>query len=99
MSGAGLTPEMLDVERSWVRSLWDQLRPSARDGGSYVNFLADLDDERVRASCDAKKYARLASIKKQYDPDNVFQTTPTSAPRSPTALCPRQSAGTWRSRR
>jgi FAD/FMN-containing dehydrogenase len=72
MSGAGLTPEMLDVERSWVRSLWDQLRPSARDGGSYVNFLADLDDERVRASYGAKKYARLASIKKQYDPDNVF---------------------------
>ena len=72
ISGAGFTPEMLEVERAWVRDLWDKLRPSARDSGGYVNFLADADEDRVRSSYGEKKYDRLARIKREYDPDNVF---------------------------
>ncbi|HZN13174.1 MAG TPA: FAD-binding oxidoreductase [Acidimicrobiales bacterium] len=72
MSAGAMAPDVLDVERTWVRALWDELRPNARDSGGYVNFLADADEERVRASYGAKKYDRLAQIKREYDPDNLF---------------------------
>ncbi|MGH2881854.1 MAG: BBE domain-containing protein, partial [Solirubrobacteraceae bacterium] len=64
--------EALDADRAWVRSLWDALRPLAGDAGGYVNFMADQDDDRVRASYGAK-YDRLARIKAQYDPGNVLR--------------------------
>jgi FAD/FMN-containing dehydrogenase len=39
-------------------------------GSSYVNF--DSDDERVRAAYGAQIYDRLARLKRQYDPENLF---------------------------
>jgi len=39
---------MFATERAWVRAFWDAIRPYARDSGSYVNFIAEADDERVR---------------------------------------------------
>jgi FAD/FMN-containing dehydrogenase len=65
--------EQLAADRAWVRSLWDELRPLAGNAGSYVNFISELDDdERVRASYGPAKYARLARIKAEYDPGNLF---------------------------
>jgi FAD/FMN-containing dehydrogenase len=67
------TPELLAADRAWVRAFWEALQPYASGSGSYVNFIADSEDEeRVRASYGAAKYDRLARIKAQYDPDNVF---------------------------
>ena len=67
------TPDLLAADREWVRTLYDALRPFAAGDGTYVNFLADADDEdKVRASYGDKKYARLARIKAAYDPDNIF---------------------------
>jgi FAD/FMN-containing dehydrogenase len=61
------------ADRTWVRSVWDALRPLAADSGSYVNFISELDDhERVRASYGPEKYERLARIKAEYDPGNIF---------------------------
>jgi FAD/FMN-containing dehydrogenase len=40
--------------------------------GSYVNFMTDIEAERVKASYGAAKYERLARIKAEDDPDNVF---------------------------
>ena len=49
------------------------LRPHAIGGGDgYVNGTAEYADDRVRGSYGAAKYERLARIKAQYDPDNVF---------------------------
>ena len=66
------TVELLDADRSWARGFWDVLRPHAQGTGSYVNFMTEFDDDRVRATFGAAKYARLAEIKAAYDPDNVF---------------------------
>ena len=35
-------------------------------------FMADADENRVKAAYGPEKYARLAWIKKQWDPDNTF---------------------------
>ena len=43
------TPERLDAERAWVRDFWAALRPHSAGAGSYVNFLNDADEDRVRA--------------------------------------------------
>ncbi|HEX7188235.1 MAG TPA: FAD-binding oxidoreductase [Actinomycetes bacterium] len=65
-------PEMLDADRTWVRSFWDALQPHAMGIGSYVNGEAEPVEERVRASYGEAKYERLSGIKAAYDPDNVF---------------------------
>ena len=69
---AAPTRELYDADRVWVRNFWEAMRPHASGAGSYVNFMSEGDDERVKVSYGAEKYARLARIKKQWDPDNVF---------------------------
>lgn len=64
-------PETFAHDRIWVRDFWAALRPHANSSGSYVNFLADDDEDRIRASY-GEKYDRLAAIKAAWDPDNVF---------------------------
>ncbi len=70
----GLTddPESLPAARAWVRSFWEALRQQATDAGSYLNAMADIEEDRVRACYGPAKYERLARIKAEYDPDNVF---------------------------
>jgi FAD/FMN-containing dehydrogenase len=72
IGGHAPTPELYEAERAWVRGFWDAMRPHASGSGGYVNFQADVDEDRVRASYGADKYARLARIKAEYDPDNLF---------------------------
>jgi FAD/FMN-containing dehydrogenase len=40
--------------------------------GVYVNVLGDEGEAGVRRAYPAEKLARLAALKRQYDPDNVF---------------------------
>ena len=54
----------------WTRQLWQDLRPYM-PGSVYVNELVDEGEERVREAY-GPVYDRLATVKKQYDPDNVF---------------------------
>lgn len=71
----GLAPdaEVLAAERRWVRGFWDALRPYAIGGGDgYINGTTDHAYDRVRGSYGQAKYERLASIKAEFDPDNIF---------------------------
>jgi FAD/FMN-containing dehydrogenase len=61
-----------EADRAWVRNFWEAMRPHASGTGGYVNFLVEADEARVRASYGDEKYQRLARIKAQYDPENVF---------------------------
>ncbi|GAA1589668.1 FAD-binding oxidoreductase [Kribbella hippodromi] len=63
--------ETLDAERTWVRRFWSALQPYTIGIGSYVNGMADLDTERLRAAYGGK-YERLVELKRKYDPANVF---------------------------
>jgi hypothetical protein len=66
------TPELLDADRVWVREFWADLVPHAPSVGSYVNFMSEFEEDRIRASYGPAKYDRLSRIKREYDPDNVF---------------------------
>jgi hypothetical protein len=66
-----------------VRAFWSDLVLHASGIGSYVNFMSEYEENRVRAAYGPKKYQRLAQIKAAYDPGNVFHATPTSPKRTP----------------
>jgi hypothetical protein len=68
----GFDDETLAADRAWARECWDALRPFARDLSTYLNFEADVDEGRVRASYGDAKYRRLSALKAVWDPDNVF---------------------------
>jgi FAD/FMN-containing dehydrogenase len=65
-------PADLPAMREWKVGSWEALHPySAKGGGAYVNFMMEEGQEHVQASYGAN-YERLAHVKAQYDPDNVF---------------------------
>jgi FAD/FMN-containing dehydrogenase len=76
---AGVDPDPANAEaiRDWVVGYSDAIKPYGM-GGGYVNFhMAEPD--RVRGMYGAN-YDRLARVKAQYDPDNVFQVNQNIAP-------------------
>ena len=56
----------------WARDFFSAAAPFA-NGGVYVNFLGADEGERVRAAY-GPNYERLARVKREYDPDNLFRT-------------------------
>ncbi len=59
------------VRERWVEDFVATLRQN--DLGAYVNFLADEDEERVRAAYPGPTWVALAAIKARYDPTNLFR--------------------------
>jgi FAD/FMN-containing dehydrogenase len=57
----------------WARRLWTELQ-SVSSGGGYVNQLdADEGPDRVRDAYAPAAWQRLVTLKRRYDPDNVFR--------------------------
>jgi FAD/FMN-containing dehydrogenase len=68
----GRWDERTDDERciAWARAFFQASAPYA-SAGAYINFMTEEESDRVAAAY-GPNYARLAQIKKQYDPDNLF---------------------------
>lgn len=63
-----------DAENTaWVRGLWQAVQPFAT-GAVYLNFMDNNEGPaRIRAAYGESKFARLAALKKKYDPGNLFR--------------------------
>lgn len=66
------------ADTKWVRDYSDAVAPHSEVGG-YVNFMDDDDKERIRANYGVN-YDRLVSLKRIYDPDNLFRANQNIAP-------------------
>jgi hypothetical protein len=69
----GVDPDPANKEKitSWTKLYWEAVHPYST-GGGYVNFMMDEGEERIKATY-GDNYARLAAIKKMYDPGNFFR--------------------------
>jgi FAD/FMN-containing dehydrogenase len=69
---AGVDPDPAndDLITAWARGYWEALHPHSA-GGSYINFMMEEGDDRIKATY-GDNYPRLASIKRKYDPTNLF---------------------------
>jgi FAD/FMN-containing dehydrogenase len=75
--------EHAHAETAWARRFLQALRPHG-DVGVYVNFLdADDDAGRTSEAYGDRTYRRLAEIKAEYDPDNVFHHNRNISPAQP----------------
>jgi FAD/FMN-containing dehydrogenase len=70
--GLWLDPEAdAAPHQAWTAALWEQVRHEGR--GVYVNFLEEEGEQRVHDAYPPATYARLAAIKRRYDPTNLFR--------------------------
>ena len=65
------SPEDKIKQEAWVERFMASLKQDV--DGAYVNFLADEGPERVAVAYPGTTGARLAKIKAQVDPDNLFR--------------------------
>jgi hypothetical protein len=64
----------------WTRGVFDALAPHST-GGVYVNALdGDEGQGRIRDSYGEGNYARLAELKRRWDPENVFRLNQNISP-------------------
>lgn len=59
------------LHTSWVRSLFQKLRP-AMTPGVYVNFMSGDEQDRVPEAY-RQRWERMVEVKTQYDPGNLFR--------------------------
>jgi FAD/FMN-containing dehydrogenase len=57
--------------QGWTEGVWQQIRQDR--AGVYVNFLDNEGESRVHEAYPPATYARLAEIKRRYDPENLFR--------------------------
>ena len=70
-----------DDERNitWARRLAASMRDIGA-GATVANFVAEDEPGRLRASYGEEKYARLAELKRHWDPDNLFRLNQNVSP-------------------
>jgi len=56
---------------AWAKNVCADLRPYST-GAVYLNFIGDEGHDRVVAGFGKENYDRLARVKAEFDPDNIF---------------------------
>jgi hypothetical protein len=69
--GAWEDPSDDETQIAWVRNLAATAEPWAQ-AGTYLNYLMDEGEQRVRDSF-GPKYDRMVELKNKYDPTNLFR--------------------------
>ncbi|MEU7855899.1 FAD-binding oxidoreductase [Nonomuraea sp. NPDC049141] len=75
---AGPQP-VVEAARPALEAIWGRLAPHVN--GAYANFLAAATEEDVAAIYPTATYERLAAVKRQYDPGNLFARNHNVRPR------------------
>jgi FAD/FMN-containing dehydrogenase len=66
-----LGPEpVIDAALPGLDAVWARLAPHV--SGAYANFLSSATDDDIAAVYPAETYRRLATVKREYDPGNLF---------------------------
>jgi hypothetical protein len=76
--GVDPDPAKAGTLRDWTVAYHEALHPHSM-GGAYVNMMMDEGQERVRASY-RDHYDRLAQVKAEYDPGNLFRVNQNIVP-------------------
>jgi FAD/FMN-containing dehydrogenase len=69
-----------ETHAAWTNSLWQKVRHEG--SGVYVNFVEREGADRIRDAYPAATYARLAEVKRTYDPENLFRFNQNIAPKA-----------------
>ena len=69
-----------DVHISWVRGLFNKLRPAMKPG-VYVNFMSADEQDRVPEAY-SERWERMVAVKTHYDPHNLFRLNQNVPPRT-----------------
>ena len=69
-----------DVHISWVRGLFNNLRPAMKPG-VYVNFMSGDEQDRVPEAY-RERWERMVAVKTHYDPHNFFRLNQNVPPRT-----------------
>jgi FAD/FMN-containing dehydrogenase len=70
VTATGGPKPVVEAARPGLEAIWGRLAPHI--SGAYANFLASATDEDVAAVYPTETYKRLAAVKSQYDPGNLF---------------------------
>jgi FAD/FMN-containing dehydrogenase len=72
IAGIDPNPQKAGPITRWTKAYWEAVHPFDL-GGAYPNFMMDDEgDARLKATY-GDNYARLAAVKKNYDPSNLFR--------------------------
>lgn len=74
-------PDPADTETNiaYTRAFASAMKPWST-GRAYLNFIGDEGSGRVEAAFGPEKYARLARLKREWDPENLFRHNQNIAP-------------------
>jgi hypothetical protein len=69
-----------DLHISWIRKLFNKLRPAMKPG-VYVNFMSGDEQDRVPEAY-RERWDRMVAVKTHYDPQNFFRLNQNVPPRT-----------------
>jgi FAD/FMN-containing dehydrogenase len=72
-------PAMTEANIAWTRETYEELAPY-RTGGRWLNYLGSDEDSTALDGAYGANRARLAAVKRTYDPENAFRGNENIAP-------------------